>query len=120
MSIDTRDTSRKTSEPPTRISTVEDLRTHLQWAIELGHSTIPPCLCALYSLDAARNPEAVEVVQSVFVEEMLHLTLAANLLNAIGRKPLLDAPHLLPGYPRTLPTANSPSRSSSCPSGSKR
>ena len=34
---------------------------------------------------------------------MLHLTLAANLLNAIGGEPVLDAPHLLPGYPRTLP-----------------
>jgi Ferritin-like len=103
MSIDTRNTSPTTSHPPTRIKTIEDLRTHLQWAIELEHSTIPPYLCALYSLDAARNPEAAEVVQSVFVEEMLHLTLAANLLNAIGGKPVLDAPHLLPGYPRTLP-----------------
>ncbi|GAA4718312.1 ferritin-like protein [Nocardioides conyzicola] len=81
----------------------DDLRTHLQWAIELEHATLPPYLCALYSLDPARNPQAVEVVQSVFVEEMLHLTLAANLLNAIGGSPVLDAPHLLPGYPRTLP-----------------
>jgi Ferritin-like len=39
----------------------------------------------------------------VFVEEMLHLALAANLLNAVGGEPVLDAPHLLPGYPRTLP-----------------
>lgn len=51
------------------------------------------------------NPriETVEVVQSVFVEEMLHLTLAANLLNAAGGSPVLDAPQVLPGYPRTLP-----------------
>jgi hypothetical protein len=85
------------------IATIEDLRTHLQWAIELEHATLPPYLCALYSLDAARNPEAVEVVQSVFVEEMLHLTLAANLLNAVGGSPVLDAPALVPGYPRPLP-----------------
>lgn len=102
MSIDTRDTL-STTEPPTRISTVQDLRIHLQWAIEIEHSTIPPYLCALYSLDATHNAEAVEVVQSVFVEEMLHLALAANLLNAVGGEPVLDAPHLLPGYPRTLP-----------------
>src|SRR3954451_16276311 len=103
MSIDIRAASSTTTSRPTQISTVEDLRTHLQWAIELEHATIPPYLCALYSLDAARNPEAAEVVQSVFVEEMLHLALAANLLNAVGGEPVLDAPQLLPGYPRTLP-----------------
>jgi CDGSH-type Zn-finger protein len=37
------------------------------------------------------------------VEEILHLTLAANLLNAVGGSPVLDAPHLLPPYPTTLP-----------------
>src|SRR5947208_16921497 len=36
-----------------RIATVESLREHLQWAIELEHFTLPPYLCALYSLDAA-------------------------------------------------------------------
>jgi len=45
-----------------QISTLESLHEHLQWAIELEHFTLPPYLCALYSLDAARNPEASEVV----------------------------------------------------------
>ena len=86
-----------------RIATVDNLREHLQWAIELEHATLPVYLCALYSLDAARNPSATEVLGSVFVEEMLHLTLAANLLNAVGGRPRLDTPSMLPGYPRTLP-----------------
>jgi hypothetical protein len=86
-----------------RIETIDSLQQHLQWAIELEHSTLPPYLCALYSLDPARNPEAVEVVSSVFVEEMIHLSLAANLLNAVGGEPRLDAPEMLPGYPRPLP-----------------
>ncbi len=30
------------------IATLDDLRTHLQWAIELEFATIPPYLCALY------------------------------------------------------------------------
>lgn len=85
------------------ISTLDDLRVHLQWAIELEHSTLPPYLCALYSLDTERNQEAVEVVGSVIMEEMLHLSLAANLLNAVGGSPVLDAPHLLPDYPAPLP-----------------
>ncbi|MFI7708030.1 ferritin-like domain-containing protein [Nonomuraea sp. NPDC049480] len=34
---------------------------------------MPPYLCALYSLDPERNPEAMEVVGSVFAEKMLFL-----------------------------------------------
>ncbi|MGJ6966769.1 ferritin-like domain-containing protein [Streptosporangium sp. G11] len=86
-----------------RIDTLDSLREHLQWAIELEHATLPPYLCALYSLDPERSPEAVEVVGSVFVEEMLHLVLAANLLNAVGGRPRLDTPELLPPHPRPLP-----------------
>lgn len=39
-----------------RIETLESLREHLQWAIELEHATLPSYLCALYSLDPSRNP----------------------------------------------------------------
>ncbi len=85
------------------IETLESLREHLQWAIELEHATLPSYLCALYSLDERRNPEAAEVVSSVFVEEMLHLALAANVLNAVGGRPQLDTARLLPAYPRFLP-----------------
>jgi hypothetical protein len=85
------------------MDTLDDLHRHLQWAIELEHSTIPPYLCALYSVDPGRNPEVVEVVGSVFVEEMLHLALAANLLNAVGGQPRIDDPALLPAYPHPLP-----------------
>ena len=85
------------------ISSVENLREHLQWAIELEHTTIPPYLYALYSIKQGRNPEAVDVISGVVVEEMLHLTLAANLLNAVGGRPRLDIPKMLRGYPRPLP-----------------
>jgi len=43
------------NQPLGRITTLESLREHLQWAIELEHFTIPPYLCALYSLDSGRN-----------------------------------------------------------------
>jgi len=86
-----------------RITTIESLREHLQWAIELEHFTLPPYLCALYSLDADRNPVASHVLATVFIEEMLHMTLAANLLNAVGGRPQLDNPKMLPGYPGPLP-----------------
>ncbi|MEV0232823.1 ferritin-like domain-containing protein [Nonomuraea sp. NPDC050786] len=89
--------------PEPRIVTLASLREHLQWAIELEHATLPPYLTALYSLDPERNPAAVEVVSGVFVEEMLHLALAANLLNAVGGAPRLDTPEMLPPHPRKLP-----------------
>jgi hypothetical protein len=86
-----------------RIATIESLRDHLQWAIELEHYLLPPYLCALYSLDEGRNPEVTEALTSVLVEEMLHITLSANLLNAMGGRPRLDYPKMLPGYPGCLP-----------------
>ncbi len=85
------------------IRSMESLREHLQWAIELEHSTIPPYLCALYSIQPGCNLEAVELITSVVLEEMLHMTLAANLLNAVGGRPQLAIPKMLPGYPRPLP-----------------
>jgi hypothetical protein len=90
----------------TGIATLEDLRRHLQWAIEVEHSTLPPYLTALYSLDPVRNADAAQLIGGVFVEEMIHLALAANLLNAVGGQPRLDAPHLLPPHPRTMPHAD--------------
>ena len=89
--------------PRGRIATLDSLREHLQWAIELEHFTIPPYLCALYSLDQDRNPDAAEVIASVAIEEMLHLTLAVNLLNAVGGRPQIDTPRMLLPYPRPLP-----------------
>ncbi|NUP79582.1 MAG: hypothetical protein HOV96_18760 [Nonomuraea sp.] len=86
-----------------RIDTLDSLRRHLQWAVELEHATLPPYLCALYSIDQERNPDAATVVESVFVEEMLHLALAANLLNAVGGAPRLDFPEMLAPYPRRIP-----------------
>ncbi|MBI5877027.1 MAG: CDGSH iron-sulfur domain-containing protein [Chloroflexi bacterium] len=85
------------------ITTIESLRDHLQWAMEVEHCTIPPYLCALYSLRPGHNAEAREVILSVFLEEMLHLTLAGNVLNAVGGKPQIDKPGFLRQYPLYLP-----------------
>ena len=88
------------------ITTIESLREHLQWAIEIEHATIPPYLCALYSIKEGHNQESHEVVESVFIEEMLHMTLAANVLNAIGGTPVVDKPDFIAQYPAYLPHSN--------------
>jgi len=86
-----------------RIPSIDGLRELLQCAIELEHSTLPTYLCALYSLGQSHNRAAAEALESVFVEEMLHMTLVANLLTAVGGRPRLDTPEMVPGYPRELP-----------------
>jgi hypothetical protein len=85
------------------INTLPALRKHLQTAIELEHSTIPPYLCALYSLQDGDNVPSAQIIRSVVVEEMLHMILAANVLNAIDGKPSINHPRFIPEYPTYLP-----------------
>jgi len=73
----------------------------LQVAICLEHSTIPPYLTAAWSLTG--NDDVVNFITDVAIEEMLHMTLACNILNAIGGQPLLNEPKFVPKYPGPLP-----------------
>lgn len=75
----------------------------LQRAVELEHSTIPLYLYALYSLVPHENEEIAEILNSVVVEEMLHMILAANVLNALGGSPAISKPDFIPSYPGQLP-----------------
>ena len=65
-------------------------------ALRLEHATIPPYLTALYSLRAGSNSPAWHILRVVAVEEMLHLTLVANVMNAVGCKPNLTDPEFVP------------------------
>jgi hypothetical protein len=85
------------------IRTLDELKEHLQWAIKLEHCTIPPYLCALYSIKDGANPASAAILRSVVMEEMLHMALAANLLNAVGGTPRIDDPEFVPRYPTYLP-----------------
>jgi hypothetical protein len=89
--------------PLHRITSVEELHSYLRAALQLEHATIPPYLTALYSIKPNTNSDAVHVIRVVAVEEMLHLTLAANVLNAVGGTPDLTAPDFVPTYPALLP-----------------
>jgi hypothetical protein len=79
------------------------IATALQHAIELEHATIPTYLYSLYSLVPGKNDDIAEIIQSVVVEEMLHMTLACNVLNAIGGSPEIDTPGFIPIFPGPLP-----------------
>src|SRR5579871_5515297 len=89
-----------TGENPIR--TLEQLREHLQTAMQVELSTIPPYLCALYSIKEGTNQESARIIQSVVMEEMLHLVMVANIINALGFNPQIDGSIVKP-YPTTLP-----------------
>lgn len=86
-----------------KIETIEDLRDAVQQAIELEHSTIPPYLTANFTLNNTGNDDISSLIGSILGEEMLHLSIAGNLLNAIGGKPVLNKPPFIPKYPGHLP-----------------
>jgi Ferritin-like len=61
--------------------------TALERALELEHSTIPPYLYALYSLDENKNGAIADIIQAIVIEEMLHMTLVCifSMLSAGAR-----------------------------------
>lgn len=76
----------------------------LQAAVELELSTIPPYLCALWSIKDQEAPSSAVAalrLHHVAVDEMYHLGVVCNLLVALGRRPLLRA--RAPVYPGPLP-----------------
>ncbi|MCG7546840.1 ferritin-like protein [Pseudoalteromonas sp. Of7M-16] len=85
------------------VNTIEDLYQMLDAAIQLEHATIPPYLTALYSIYPETNIEAAATIRAVLVEEMLHMTLSANVLNALGRHPNLLSDGFVPAFPTYLP-----------------
>jgi hypothetical protein len=85
------------------INSREDLLSYLDAAMALEHATVPVYLTACYSIMSTTNSDAAHILRVVAVEEMLHLTLAANVMNAVGGSPDLTRPGFVPSYPAYLP-----------------
>jgi hypothetical protein len=85
------------------ISTLADLQDALQTAMQLEFSTIPPYLCAQWSISS--DPSGVaNMIQIIVVQEMYHFALAGNMLTAIGGSPSIANAAFVPSYPtNTLP-----------------
>lgn len=87
----------------TRDADISELHNLLQDALEVEHATIPPYFTAWLSMKEECNYEPREIVRSVLIEEMLHMTLVANLMNAVNAKPDLTHSTFVPRYPHILP-----------------
>jgi len=80
------------------ISTLPDLQDALQTAMQLEFATIPPYLCAQWSINS--DPSGVgSMVQDIVVQEMFHFALAGNMLAAIGKTPSIANAAFVPSYP---------------------
>lgn len=78
---------------------ISDAQSMLQTAIGVEFGTLPPYLYALYSIRSGKNSQARRLIQSVALQEMIHMCLASNILNALGGNPKLTPPT----YPGPLP-----------------
>jgi Ferritin-like len=115
------------------IVTVESLREHLQTAMAVELSTIPLYLFGMYSVQTPKeyvndpryyNPITgairstfdsirISIIRhpnapffcslGVVAEEMLHLSLAGNILLAVGGEPKVYDPLIIPQYPMLMP-----------------
>ena len=88
---------------PKPLDTQQQVQDALQYAIQLEHATIPPYLTALYSLKPGTNEAIASLINGIVYQEMQHMALVANVLNAIGGHPRIDQPGFIPRYPGALP-----------------
>ena len=82
------------------INTVQELQESLGLAAQLEFPTIPPYLCAEWSIKPDVDPGRVaRRIHGVVMQEMLHLGLALNMLVAVGGRPDIAQPGFVPVYP---------------------
>jgi hypothetical protein len=86
------------------INNVAELQGSLLTAVQLEFSTIPPYLCAEWSINSEHNgdPSGVsDMIHTVVMQEMLHFGLACNMYVATGGslEGEIAAPGFVPVYP---------------------
>jgi hypothetical protein len=79
-----------------KLATVQDAQGLLQKAIGIEFGTLPPYLYCLYSIRPGTNPEAAHRIKSIALQEMVHMCLGCNILNALGGNPVIN-PQAYPG-----------------------
>ena len=76
-----------------------DLHDVVQDAIELEHATLPPYLTAMFSLHPEKNDKIRSIIRSVVMQEMLHMTIACNILNSLHGQPKINKKGFIPEFP---------------------
>ena len=90
------------------VCNISNLRTSLQTAIELEWGLLPLYLTSWFTIKSLSNGGCIpnsdnygacERIYSIVIQEMLHMAQAANLLTAVGGKPVINASTEV-NYPR--------------------
>lgn len=78
-------------------SDVADVQALVQGAIDIEFATLPPYLYAAMTILPDTNAAAHDRVHAVLMQEMIHMCLACNIMNAIGGTVAINPPKL-PGH----------------------
>ncbi|GAB2590760.1 ferritin-like protein [Streptomyces capparidis] len=89
-----------TATGPEPIETLPQLRGKLQHALAIEFATVPAYLCGWWTVRDPRCPVAM-MLQRVVIAEMRHMSIAANVLTALGGTP--DVTAAVPRYPAYVP-----------------
>ena len=81
------------------LTSADDAKSLLQTAVGVEFGTLPPYLYALYSIPPVTNSGSSQLIRSVALQEMIHMCLACNILNALGGNPVVK----VQPYPGPLP-----------------
>ena len=73
---------------PGSLYTVDQLREDLQIALQLEHSTLPQYMTAWASIKQSYNQQIKRILREIIIQEMIHICLLANILNAVEETPL--------------------------------
>ncbi len=87
------------------INTLDELKQALQLAMQLEFATLPPYLCAEWSIngDGDNDPDNVAAtINGIAEQEMFHFALAGNILAAIGGVPSIANADFVPRYPTNV------------------
>jgi len=84
-----------------RITILSDLQDALETAMQLEFSTIPPYLCAQWSINSDPS-DVADMIEGIVVQEMYHFALAGNMLTAIGGVPNIANAAFIPSYPTNV------------------
>jgi hypothetical protein len=86
------------------INNLSELQDALQTSIRLEFSTLPPYLCAEWSISDTDPDSVADIIHDIVLQEMFHFALAGNMLSAIQGTPKIANSQFLLSYPtNTLP-----------------
>ena len=81
------------------INNIPELQDALLTAMRLEFSTLPPYLCAEWSIGDTDPDDVASMIHGIVLQEMFHFALAGNMLSSVKGTTKIAVPQFLPTYP---------------------